>query len=128
MATPKLKLRRIGATIGLFMAAAVSSGCAARAEYVYDEPVVYREDRVYGPPPVVVYREHHHDHYAPSPRRAPAYRGRVGVYRAPVHVHRPPPARHHDHHDRGRDSRREHDHHDRDRDSRREHDHGRHHR
>jgi hypothetical protein len=93
MATPKKKLQRIGVTIALVLAAAVSSGCAARAEYVYDEPVVYRRERVYAPPPVVVYREH--DHYHPPPRayRAPAYRGRV--YRAPSqHGHHG----HHDHH------------------------------
>jgi hypothetical protein len=109
MTTPNRKLQRIGAGIVLVLAAAVSSGCAARASYGYDEPVVYRRERVYSaPPPVVVYRDGDHRHYAPPP----AYRGRVGVYRAPVHVHRPPPARehHHDHHDHDHD------------------DHGRHHR
>jgi hypothetical protein len=105
MATPNRKLRRISAIFVLVLAA-LSSGCAARAEYVYDEPVVYRREPVYAPPPVVVY--HEHDHYHPPPRayRAPSYRGRVGVYRAPVHVHRPPPS-HHDHH---HGSRHDHDH------------------
>jgi hypothetical protein len=99
MATPNQKLQRIGAGIVLVLAAAVSSGCAARASYEYDEPVVYRRGPVYSaPPPVVVYRDGGYRSYHSAPP-AP-YRGRVGVYRAPIHVHQAPPAghEHHDHH------------------------------
>lgn len=113
MATPHRNLQRIGAGLALLIVAAVSSGCAARAEYVYeDEPVYYRRGPVYSapPPPVVVYREHDHYHGRPA-YRAPASRARVGVYSAPL-VHRPPPA-HHEHRHEGR--------HDRDRDDRRHH-------
>jgi hypothetical protein len=70
---------------------------------------VYRRDPVYAPPPVVVYREHDHYHAPPRAYRAPAYRGRVGVYRAPLHRSAPP-----SHHER-------HDHH-----HGHDHDHGRH--
>jgi hypothetical protein len=100
MATPNPKLQRTCAVIVLGLAAVVSSGCAARASYEYDEPVVYRRERVYeAPPPVVVYRDDGPRHYHAAP--PPAYRGRVGVYRAPIEVHRPPAkARKH-----GRDSR-----------------------
>jgi hypothetical protein len=104
MATPNRKLQRICAGILVLLAAAVSSGCAARASYEYDEPVVYRRERVYSAPaPVVVYRDDDHRRYHAPPR------GRVSVYRAPIHVHRPPPAEreHHHHHD-DHDERRHH--------------------
>jgi hypothetical protein len=96
MATPNRKLQRICAGFGLLIAAAVSSGCAARAEYVYEDEPVYRRYSA-PPPPVVVYHErgYYHDHRPPPAYRAPASRARVGVYSAPL-VHRPPPA-HHEH-------------------------------
>lgn len=102
MTAPNRKLQRIAAGIALLLVAAVS-GCAARAEYVYDDEPVYRRERVYSaPPPVVVYRDHGYYHDHPRVYRAPAPRARVGVYSAPL-VHRPPPAHrdhhHHDHHD-----------------------------
>jgi hypothetical protein len=101
MTTPNRKLQRIGAGIALVLAAAVSSGCAARVAYEYDDPVVYREDRVYSAPPAVVYRDDGVRYYHEAPP-APVYRGRVGVYRAPVHVYQAPPASHeHHHHDHG---------------------------
>lgn len=107
MATPSQTTKRICAGIAFLIAAAAGSGCAARAEYVYEDEPVYR-GRVYAaPPPVVVYREGHpHHHYYP-PRRE------VRVYRAPVHVHRPPPAYHehrHERRDRDRDDHRRHHH------------------
>ena len=100
MSTPMRKLQRIAAGIALFIVAAVSTGCAARAEYVYDEPV-YRRERVYAaPPPVVVYRDRGYYYHRPPPPprvyRAPARR--VEVYRAPIHRHHDHD--HHHHHDR----------------------------
>jgi hypothetical protein len=112
MATPHRNLQRIGAGLALLIVAAVSSGCAARAEYVYEDEPVYRRGPVYSapPPPVVVYRDHDHYHGRPA-YRAPATRARVGVYRAPL-VRRPPPAhqehRHDSRHDRDHDDRRHH--------------------
>jgi hypothetical protein len=110
MRVPSHWLGRIGAGIVAIICAAVLGGCAARAEYVYDEPVVYRKRaRVYVappvPPPVVVYREHRHYHSRPAPR----------VHRAP-RVYRSPPSyrershRHYDDDDR-REERRERRHH-----------------
>ena len=97
MSAARRWLGRVSFGIAAMSVAAVS-GCAARAEYVYDEPVVHpRPARVYvappPPPPVIIYREHRHYH-APPPR----------VHRAPPpRVHRPPPARRpHHHHDRDR--------------------------
>ena len=84
MLVPNRWLVRIGSGIAAILCAAVVSGCAARAEYVYDEPVVSRKRaRVYVappvPPPVVVYRERRHYHAPPPPHvhRAPR------VYQAP---------------------------------------------
>jgi len=99
MSTPTRKPQRITAGIVLFILAAATSGCAARAEYVYDEPG-YRRERVYSaPPPVVVYRDRgYYDHRPPPARvyRAPARH--VDVYRAPIHRHSDHD--HHHHHDR----------------------------
>jgi hypothetical protein len=109
MATPNRKLQRICAGFALLVVAAVSSGCAARAEYVYDDEPVYRRAPVYSAPPAPVVVYHDHDYYRDRPVYvAPAPRARVGVYSAPL-VHRPPPAyhRHESHHDH-------HDHHDHD--------------
>lgn len=84
---------RIGTGIVAILIAGTAAGCAARAEYVYDEPVVYRRGRVYRapPPPPVIVHEHprrveRHYHYV-QPR----------VYRAPAN------RRHHHHPDRDRD-------------------------
>ena len=99
MATPSRKATRIGAGIAVLAALVAGGGCAAHAEYVYDEPIVYRPAPVYvapppvrvyaAPPPVVVYHDHPHHYYAP--------RREVRVYRAPAHVHRAPPAYYHGH-------------------------------
>ena len=98
MATFQHGLWRIGA---LFTALAALGGCAARASYVYEEPVVYHARPVYvAPPPAYYY--HYHDHpverrYYVAPR---AYH--VPVHRAPAHVYRAPAVhrRHHDWHHR----------------------------
>ena len=107
MMTPHRWIARIGSGIAAVVLAGVVGGCAARAEYVYDEPVVYRRERVYrAPPPAVIVHDHprrveRHYHVAPRVHRAP-----------PPRVYRSPPARHR-HHDRDRDDddRRERRHH-----------------
>jgi hypothetical protein len=115
MISPHRWIAKICLGIVALVLAGAFSGCAARATYTYDEPVVYRKARVYrAPPPVVVYRER------------PVYRERHYHYKPAPRVYRSPPA--YRYHDRGRhDDRRErHDrrHRDRDRhDDRREHRH-----
>jgi hypothetical protein len=98
MATPHRSLWRV---LALSLAAA-SGGCAARASYVYEEPVVYeRRARVYVAPPPVYYHEHPVERrYYVQPR---AYR--APVHKAPSHTYRAPAARHHHHRDHHRDSR-----------------------
>ena len=55
MIAPHRWFARIAPGIAAILIAGVFGGCAARAEYVYDEPVVYRR-----PPPVYVARRHPH--------------------------------------------------------------------
>jgi hypothetical protein len=111
MFTPHRSLWRISA---LLLATAALGGCAARASYVYDEPVVYYERpvaRVYAAPPPVYYHYHarpvERGYYAPR-----AYHARP-VHKAPGRKYRAPSAqRHHHHHSRhDDDDRREHRHH-----------------
>jgi hypothetical protein len=103
MATPHRSLWRV---IALSLATA-ASGCAARASYVYDEPVVYerRPARVYVAPPPVYYHQHPVERrYYVEPR---AYR--APVHKAPGRAYRAPAARHHHHRDHHGDSRRDDD-------------------
>lgn len=108
MTTPHRNAWRRG-VLALLMAAV--SGCAARASYVYDEPVVYaRPAPVYvAPPPPAVHYYYYHGHpverryYAP-PRAYHAPPARV--YRAPSDYH------HHYHYEGSRhDGHRDHGHH-----------------
>ncbi|HKP59648.1 MAG TPA: hypothetical protein VJV78_23150 [Polyangiales bacterium] len=109
MATPHRSLWRVFALSLVF---AALGGCAARASYVYDEPVVY-ERPVYVAPPPPVYHYHspppavvHHYYVTPRGYHAPVYRAPARPYRAPAaHPHHHGSSRHHD------DDRRDHHHH-----------------
>src|SRR5262245_52545942 len=85
--------------IAFSLATAALGGCAARASYVYDEPVVYARQvaPVCVPPPVSYYHDHPVErHYYVPPR---AYR--APVHKAPSYKYRAPAARSHHHDSRG---------------------------
>jgi hypothetical protein len=104
MATPHRSVLRL---VALIVASAAFGGCAARASYMYEEPVVYETRpaaRVYVTPPVYRYTPPVRQYYV-----APRAYARPPVHHAPSRTYRAPAVHRHDHESRHHE--REHHHH-----------------